>query len=221
MGYRTVTASSFFDAKTIDVRGTNRIQRDEVEKIVRSQTEKSGVWNANLEAIRTEIEKFPEVKMAAVSRVLPNGIQVRIDERIPRAIARLNGGDFWVDDDAQILGKIDKNDTKPDFILRGWDESKTDRAQKENQERVKLFLKMQDDFQKTGITNRIDYVVLNDLQDPQAAIEDSGKTVNVFLGKEDYGKRLQRALDVIGGKGNQIESLISHGAGVTAKYRDG
>ena len=85
---------------------------------------------------------------------------------------------------------------------------------------MKLFLKMQDDFQKTGISNRVDAVLLNDLQDPQAVIEDSGKTVNVFLGKEDYGKRLQRALDVISGKGNQIESLISHGAGVTAKYRD-
>src|SRR5205085_2807848 len=35
MGYRTVTASAFFDAKTIDVRGINRISRDDVEKIVR------------------------------------------------------------------------------------------------------------------------------------------------------------------------------------------
>ncbi|MGI8468401.1 MAG: cell division protein FtsQ/DivIB [Pyrinomonadaceae bacterium] len=221
MGYRTVTASTFFDAKTIDVRGTNRVSRDDVERIVRSQTEKNGVWNANLETIRNDVEKFAYVKSVAVSRVLPNTIQVRVDERIPKAIARLNNGaDVWVDDDAQILGKVEKNDTRPDFILRGWDESKTERAQKENQERVKCFVKMQDDFQKSGVANRVTSIVLNDLQDPQATIEDSGKAVNIFLGKEDYGKRLQRALDVIGGKGNQIESLISHGAGVTAKYRE-
>ena len=219
-GYRTVTASAFFDAKTIDVRGASRISRDEIEKIVRSQTEKNGVWNADLEAIRGEIEKFAYVKSVAVSRVLPNTISVRINERVPRALVRLGSGDIWVDDDAQILGRVDKNETRPDFILRGWDESKTDRAQRENQERVKVFVKMEDDFQKANVTNRVTSVILDNLQDPQATVEDSGKTVGVFLGKEDYGKRLQRALDVIGGKGNQIESLISHGAGVTAKYRD-
>lgn len=221
MGYRTVTASSFFDAKTIDVRGTTRVSRDDIEKIVRAQTEKSGVWNTDLAAVRTEVEKFPYVKSVVVARVLPSTIQVRVDERIPRAVVRLNnGGDVWVDDEAQILGKVEKDDTRSDFILRGWDETKADRTQKDNQERVKLFLKMQDDFQKTGVTNRVISLILNDLQDPQATIEDSGKTVSVFLGKEDYGKRLMRALDVISGKGAQIESLISHGAGVTAKYRD-
>lgn len=221
MGYRTVTASSFFDARTIDVRGTNRVSRDDIEKIVRAQTERNGVWNANLESIRTDVEKLAYVKSVAVSRILPSGVQVRVDERIPRAIVRLSsGGDVWVDDDAQILGRVEKTDAKPDFILRGWDESKSDKAQKDNQDRVKLFLKMQDDFQKSDISNRVGAVLLGDMQDPQATIEDSGKTVSVFLGKEDYAKRLQRALDVISGKGNQIESLISHGAGVTAKYRD-
>lgn len=220
MGYRTVTASSFFDAKTIEVRGTDRVSRDEVEKIVRSQSERNGVWNSNLEAIRAEVEKLAYVKTVVVSRVLPNTIEVRVDERIPRAVVRLSSGDFWVDDDAQILGRVGKDETHTDFILRGWDETKTDKAQKDNQDRVKLFRKMQDDFQKTDVTGKVTSVILNDTQDPQATIEDSGKTVSVFLGKEEYGKRLQRALDVVGGKGNQIESLISHGAGVTAKYRE-
>lgn len=220
MGYRTVTASSFFDAKTINVRGSNRVARTDIEKIVRSRSEQNGVWNTDLEAIRTDIEKLTYVKTVAVSRVLPNTIEVRLEERIPRAIVKIGGSDSWVDDDAQVLGKVGKDEMRPDFILRGWDESKTEKAQKENQERIKLLRKMQDDFQRTGVGDKITSVILDDLQDPQATIEDSGKTVSVYLGKEDYGKRLQRALDVIGGKGNQIESLISHGAGVTAKYRE-
>lgn len=220
MGYRTVTASAFFDAKTIDVRGVNRVSRDSIEKIVRAQSEKNGVWNADLETVRSEVEKFAYVKSATVTRVLPDTIQVRVDERTPRAVVRLAGGDFWADDDAQLLGKVGKDETRPGFILRGWDEIKTEKAQKENQERIKIFRKMQDEFEQSGVVNKITSVVLNDLQDPQATIEDSGKSVSVYLGKEDYGKRLLRALDVIGGKGNQIESLISHGAGVTAKYRE-
>jgi len=220
MGYRTVTASSFFDAKNIDIQGANRASRDEMEKIVRSQTERNGVWNINLETIRSEIEKLTFVKSAAVSRVLPNGIQVRIDERIPKVVVRLSNGDFWVDEDAVIVSAFGKNEQRPSVILRGWNESKTDKAQKDNRERIKLYLKLQDELQNAGIANRVKTVNFADLQDLQATVEDSGETVSIFLGKEDFGKRLQKGLEVIAGKGQRIESLISHGNNVVAKYRD-
>jgi cell division septal protein FtsQ len=218
MGYRTVTASTFFDAKVIDIQGADRASRDEMERIVRSQTERNGVWNANLEAIRNDVEKLAYIKSAAVSRVLPNGIQIRVEERIPKAVVRLNAGDFWVDEAAVLLGTVDKNE-RPDFVLRGWDESKTERANKDNQERVKLYQKMQNEWQDLGISSRVNVVNLADLQDPQAIVQDSGATVSIFLGKEDFGKRLQKGLEVIAGKGERIESLISHGSNVVAKYR--
>lgn len=219
-GYRTVTASAFFDAKTIDVRGANRSARDEMEKIVRSETVRNGVWNADLETIRFQIEKLPYVKMVAVSRVLPDGIQVRVEERIPRAVASLSNGEFWVDDEASVLGAPARNETRPNFILKGWDETKTERAGKDNRERVKIFQKMQSEWQDLGISGRVKAIDLTTLQEPQALVEDSGATVIVYLGKEDFGKRLQKALDFITGKGDKIESLVSHGANMTAKYRN-
>lgn len=220
MGYRTVTASAFFDAKTIDVRGVERVSRDDIEKIVRVQTERNGVWNSDLEAIRNDVEKLPYVKSAAVSRVLPNGVQVRVEERIPKAVVRLASGDFWVDDAAAILGAVEKNEQRPDFVMRGWDESKTERAAKDNQERVKLYQKLQSEWKDLEISNRVNTVNLADLQDPQAIVADSGASVSIFLGKEDFGKRLQKGLEVITGKGDKIESLISHGSNVVAKYRN-
>lgn len=220
MGYRTVTASAFFDAKVIDIRGVDRAPREEMEKIVRSQTERNSVLNADLEAIRRDIEKLPYVKSAAVSRVLPNGIQVRVDERIPKAIVRLSAGDFWVDGEAAILSAVGKNERRFDFVLRGWDESKTERAIKDNQERVRLYQKMQSEWQDLGIAGRVIVVNISDLQDPQAIVQDSGANVAIYLGKQDFGKRLQKALEVIEGKGARIESLISHGANVVAKYRN-
>ena len=142
MGYRTVTASSFFEMKKIEVRGVNRVSREDVERIVKLETAKSGVWNANLDSIRVEVEKLPFVKSAAVSRVLPDGVRVNVTERAARAVVHLNSGDFWVDDDAQILGRAEKNDLRGENILRGWDEAKTDKAQRDNQERVRLFLRV-------------------------------------------------------------------------------
>ena len=53
---------------------------------------KAGVWNADLADIRAKIEKFPFVKTAAVSMVLPSGIRVNITERIPAAVVHFSPG---------------------------------------------------------------------------------------------------------------------------------
>jgi cell division protein FtsQ len=219
-GYETVTASSFFDAKKIEIRGNSRVSREEVERIVRSQTERNGVWNAELQEIKAEVEKMSFVRSAVVSRILPDGILVRIEERLPRAVVRLHNSDFWVDDDAVMIAAAGKNEARPAFVLRGWSEAKTEKAQKDNQERVRLFLKIQEEFKEQGIEKRINLLDLTDLQDVQVIAQDSGENVSISLGKEDYGRRLQRALTVIEGKGEAIESLISHGGNVVAKYRN-
>lgn len=219
MGYRTVTASSFFDAKKVTIRGNSRVSKDDVEKIVRSRTERDGVWNAQLDQIKADIEKLGFVRTAVVSRILPDGIDVKIEERVPRAVVRLNSGDIWFDDDAVSLGTPGKNDARPPFILRGWDEAKTEKAQKDNQERIKLIQKLQTEWQTLGIANRVETVNLADLQDAQVTVQDSGQTVSIFLGKEEYGKRLQKALEYIQGKGTSIESLSSHDSKVIATYR--
>lgn len=219
-GYQTVTASSFFDMKKVEVRGTSRVSKEDIQRIVQNQTEQNGVWNAELEQIKADVEKLNYVKTAVISRILPDGILVRVEERIPRAIVRLSSEDFWVDDDAVTVGIVGKNENRPPFVLRGWDEARTEKAQKDNQERVKLLLKLQEEWQNLGIVKRVTSLNLSDLQDVSVTVEDSKETISVSLGKEDYGRRLQRALTVIEGKGQSIESLISNGGNVVAKYRN-
>jgi cell division septal protein FtsQ len=219
MGYRTATASTFFDVKTIDVRGLNRASKDDIEKIVSRQTEKSGVWNADLNVIKTDVERLTFVKSAVVSRVLPDGLRVSVRERVPRAIVRMKAGDFWADEESVILGAVGKDEARPPFVLRGWDESKTDKAAKDNQERVKIYLKMLSEWQEFELARRVSSVNLADLQDPQAIIQDSGQSVTISLGKENFAKRLQKALEVVANKGIQIESIISNGQNVIVKYR--
>lgn len=219
MGYRTVTASSFFDAKTIEIEGNSRVSKNEIEKIVRSEVEKNGVWNAELEEIKGDLEKISYVKAATVSRVLPNGIQIRIDERLPKAIVRFDSGDFWVDDEAVILGAVGKNETRS-FVMRGWDETKSEKAQKDNQNRVQLYIRLKNDWQDAGISKRVSTVNLADLQDVQATIDGSGSSIPVSLGKDDFNRRLQKALEVVERETKPVESLISNGSNVIAKYKN-
>ncbi|MGI8640711.1 MAG: cell division protein FtsQ/DivIB [Pyrinomonadaceae bacterium] len=211
MGYRTVTASAFFDVKKIDIRGAGRVSKDDIEKIVSRQTEKSGVWNADLMTIRDDIEKITQVKSAAVSRVLPDGLRVNLIEREPRAIVRLERGDLWADDGAVLFDLVGKNDARPPFVMTGWDESKTDKAAKDNQERVKIYLKMLDEWQNFELAKRVSVVNLSNLQAPKATVQDSGETVTLELARENFGKRLQKSLEIIAGKGKEIESVNLNG----------
>jgi len=207
MGYRTVTASAFFDVKTVDIRGIGRASKSDIEKIVSRQAEKSGVWNADLTEIKSDVEKLPFVKSAVVSRVLPDGLRVSVKERTPRVVARLSGGDFWADEEAVLLDAAGKNETRPPFILQGWDESKADKAVKENQERVKIYLKMLDEWQDYELAKRVSAVNLASLREPQAIVQDSGETVTIILGNNNYGSRLKSGLEKIAGRGKEIKSI--------------
>ncbi|HEY0659629.1 MAG TPA: hypothetical protein VGD05_14235, partial [Pyrinomonadaceae bacterium] len=92
-------------------------------------------------------------------------------------------------------------------ILRGWDEAKTESAVKNNQTRVKMYQKMLEDWREFDLAKRVKEVNIEDLQDPKAIVEDSSETVSIDLGKDNFGKRLQKGLEIIVGRGKEIESV--------------
>jgi cell division septal protein FtsQ len=218
MGYRTVTASDFFDVKKIDVRGVSRASRDEIEKIVAGQTERSGVWNADIAGIKDRVEKLMFVKTAAVSRVLPDGVRVDVTERVPQAIVRLGSGDFLVDGEGVVLTTAPKPEENMPFAMRGWDESKTEKASKDNIERVKLYQKMLDEWRTYELAARIKEVNLADVRDPKVIVEDSGVNIPIAVGKDTYGKRLMEGLKVLAGKGARDVSVNSAGLYPVLEY---
>jgi len=207
MGYRTVTASEFFDVKKIEVRGISFASKSDIEKIVAAHTERSGVWNADLKEIKQRVEQLDFVKSAAVSRVLPDGVRVQLIERAPKAVVRLAGGDFWADEDGTIIAQVNRSQKLPPFVMRGWDETKTDKAVKENQQRVKTYQKMLEEWKTFELDKRVKIVDMSSLTEPRAAVEDSGETVEIILSKDNFGKKLQTGLENVAGKGKQVAKI--------------
>jgi cell division protein FtsQ len=220
MGYRTATASAFFDLKKIEVRGVNRASKDEIERIIRAYSEKSGVWNTDLKAIKSEVEKNNLVKTVVVSRVLPDSLRVNVIERVPKAVVRTEAGDFWADEEAVILGEVGKDETRPPFVLRGWDEAKNEKAAKENRERVKIYLKMLTEWQDYELSKRVSAVNLADLREPQAVVQDSGETVTIILANENYKNRLKSGLEKIAGRGREVKSIDVSSSTERLAFRD-
>ncbi|HEY8558790.1 MAG TPA: FtsQ-type POTRA domain-containing protein [Pyrinomonadaceae bacterium] len=207
IGYRTVTASEFFDVQKIDVDGATHASKSDIEKIVAANTEKSGVWNADLNEIKNKVERLDFVKSAAVSRVLPDGVRVNLIERVPKAVVRVSGGDFWADEEGVLIAPVAKANANFPFVIRGWDETKaSDDAVRKNQQRVKLYQKMLEEWKTFELDKRVKIVDLTDLSEPKAIVEDSGESVEIILAKDKLPK-LQTGLENIAGKGKQVAKI--------------
>ncbi len=196
--YRAAASATFFQARSVEVQGTSRVAKDDVQAVVREQVEKTGVWKADLASMTASLESLPWVRTAVVSRVLPDGIRVRISERVPRVVVRTGAGRFrWADEEAVLLGEMLPTDQIPAFFLRGLSEEDSETSRLENHERVQKFLELQKDWDAAGLSERVSEVNLIDLRDVRAQLAGDSSQIEVRLGSQDQGKRLKEALNVL------------------------
>ena len=207
LGYQTVTASNFFNVGRIEVHGTHRSAQNDIRRIVEMQTEKSGVWNADLPGIKEKLEKVRWVKTASVSRVLPNGIRVYVFEKEAHALVKTNDGNVLVDADGAVIAPAAEKEADFPFVMTGWSQLKSEAAGKENLERLKMYQKMLSEWKEFNLSSRVMSVNLEDMREPRAVIQDSGTVVSIALGREKFGEYLKRGINAIVGKGEMFEAV--------------
>ena len=205
--YETIAASSFFRLRNVSVNGTDRASAGDIEKIVTANAEKPGVWNADLLAIKQKIENVTFVKTAAVSRRLPSGLNVTVTERVPIAIVRIGGGDFLADGEGVILAPAKAEEKQIPFTMLGWSEEKSEKAAKDNAERLKMYQKMLAEWKDYDLAKRVKQVDISDLREPKATLEDSGMPVTIMLSRDNFGKQLADGIKAIVGKGAMFEGV--------------
>lgn len=194
--YRAAASASFFQIKAIETKGAARASVDDIQATVRRDVGPTGVWRADLQELSKHLEQLPWVRTAIVTRVLPDGIRVRITERQPRAVVRTTSGKFmWVDDDAVFLGEMAATDQMPPFFLHGWNEDAG--AQAENRQRVAKFTELQKDWDAQGLSERVSEVNLMDLRDVRVQLAGDDARIEVRLGSQDQDARLKKALTVL------------------------
>ncbi|HEX5874058.1 MAG TPA: FtsQ-type POTRA domain-containing protein [Pyrinomonadaceae bacterium] len=198
VGYRAAASASFFEIRTVETRGASRASVDDIENVVRRDVSQTGVWRADLQKLSEHLERLPWVRSAVVTRVLPDGIRVRVTERVPRAVVRNAAGRFiWVDDDAVYLDEMSPTDQMPAFFLRGWNEENSNAARAENRDRVGKFLELQREWEAQSLSERVSEVNLHDLRDVRVQLAGDDSQIEVRLGAQDQGARLSKALSVL------------------------
>jgi cell division septal protein FtsQ len=197
-GYRAAASASFFQIRKVEVQGISRASNEDVQALVRREVGKTGVWSADLKDVSARLEQLPWIRSAVVSRVLPDGLRVRIVERVPMVVVRSSSGRFrWVDDEAVLLGEMNPSDSMPAFFMRGLDEGDAEGSQADNVERVRQFLKLQSECEAAGISERVSEVNFSDLRDVRAQLAGDDSQIELRLGAKDFGSRLKKGLEVL------------------------
>lgn len=198
VGYRAAASASFFQIRTVEIKGAARASTEDIRTVVQRDVEQTNVWRADLETLSKHLERLPWVRTAVVTRVLPDGIRVRITEREPKVVVRTAAGRFlWVDDDAVFLDEMTPTDQLPAFFLRGWNEDDSNDARADNRKRVIKFLELQRAWEAQGLSERVSEVNLLDLRDVRVQLAGDDSQIEVRLGSQDQGARLHKALTVL------------------------
>ena len=132
-----------------------------------------------------------------------------------KLIARIGNTDYLVDGDGEVLAPLNGAEDALPFSMSGWDEAKTERAFKDNIERVRLYQKMLEQWKSFDLASRVRSVDLSDLRDAKAVTNDSGQLVTISLGHEDFGEHLRSGISAIVGKGDVFEGVDLRGVNMT------
>ena len=219
LGYQRVAASDFFGVRRVEVAGVERASKQNIETLVRTETERSGVLRADLLDLKAKVEKLPFVKSAAVTRVLPGGIWVQIVERIPQAVVVRSGKQVLMDADGETLAVVESKEESLPFVMTGWDDAKSEKAWKDNIERVKMYQKMLNEWRVANLASRVESVNLSDLRDPRAIVADSDNNVSIAVGRENYDENLMNGIKAIVGKGDMFEGVNLVGSNMVLSPR--
>ena len=212
LGYRTVTASDFFGVAHVKVARIERASRSDIERVVSTQAEKSGVWNADLAEIKARLEKLTFVRSASVSRALPGELRVSILEQVPVAVVKASTGLVLVNEEGTILAPAENTEPSMPFALVGWDETKSEKAARDNVQRIKLYRKMVTEWREFDLSSRVSMVDLADMHDPRVITEDSGLPVSIADGQDSFAEHLKKGIGAIVGKGATFEGVDLSGA---------
>lgn len=111
-GYDLITQCDFFRARRIEIRGIDRLDRNQVLAQA-AIDEEANILSVNLRIARERLLRHPWIKDARVSRVLPSELDITITEHRPFALIDF-GEKFLVDTRGEIFKKWDASD--PDHL---------------------------------------------------------------------------------------------------------
>ncbi|MBI4469700.1 MAG: FtsQ-type POTRA domain-containing protein [Acidobacteria bacterium] len=209
--YRPIVHSSIFDLREVQITGNRRITAAEAEALVREAAPKN-MLDIDLTQLRNDLKRRPIVKNAEITRVLPDLLRVRLTERVPVAVVSPSGQTpVCVDAEGVVVGDFHLMSDEQGPLLVGWSEDRSGSAQRENRDRLALFLQLQREMASGSFWNQIDQVDLRNLQDVTVNLAQSPGTW-IHLGDREFMHRFDLSLRILNAiRQRNAEQLVALG----------
>jgi len=193
-----------FEVQKLSVSGLKRVEENQV--LAKAGFDLgTNVFRVKLDEIRERVEELPWVRHGVVERVLPDKIIIRIVEREPIGLARINGEVFQFDIDGTVLDPDPAGGASFPILdgLRMGD-------QKRNLEKVGVYRRVVDDLGQTALSE----VHINDAQ--EVTVVSASDPVLVNLGTADFRQRWMKYLQLK----PQIETQYPEAVRVDLRFRN-
>lgn len=95
--------STYFEVRQVTVSGLGRVPEGEILALSGIQAGTS-TWRLSLPAVRAAVESHPRVARASVTRELPGGLRIALEERAAVAVIPYYASFLEVDRSGQVLG---------------------------------------------------------------------------------------------------------------------
>ncbi len=109
-GWIRINRSETFRVKSVKFSGMNRVSRGELEKILKGASGTS-IFQINLREYNTCLMSHPWIKKSVIYKILPDTLDVKIEERIPGAVAQLTAGVHLIDMDGVVIKEVDNSES--------------------------------------------------------------------------------------------------------------
>lgn len=187
---------SLFQLNNVVLQGCRHLDRNEVLSLVHSAFPRN-LMKLDTQELMQRVEKYNWVRSVTVRKVYPDKLFIRIVEREPIGVARLDK--LWLFDESGIfLDEYRPSEHTLDRpVLTGLREASDPLASDENLERIRRYLEFLREIDGGGanLSAQISEIDLTDLAD-LVIIPMSGMP-RVHLGHEDLCRRLQRFYNII------------------------
>jgi cell division septal protein FtsQ len=181
-----------FQIDRVVVHGNHRLASGEVRALLDGINDQS-IFHVDLEEYRTRLLDSPWVSDAALWRVFPSTVEVRVTERTPLAVARLNRQAYLVDSTGAIIDSAGPQYREFDLpIVDGLLSDDLNRSGTlADQRKIQLVSRLFADLSgRDDLLKRVSQV---DVSDPRnAVILLDGEPARLYLGDREFLARIQK-----------------------------
>ena len=193
-GYRYAVTSNLLALSNIDIEGCRHADPTKIESIIRSDFP-ANILQIDLAGLRRRLEQENWVRRVEIRRILPAGLKIYVEERLPSVIAEIGGELVLLDNEGILLDPFGPSYGRLDVpVFRGLkgDNPESYKAQQEeNTPRVRLGVEVLKELQSgaTDYTRTISEVDLSEISNVKILLIDD--SAEISMGDRDFLKRFQ------------------------------